>query len=550
MKRSVLIVEDNSINRTMLAAILQKRYNVIQSTNGKEAMQILKEQGHAISAVLLDINMPVMDGYQVLSLMKSDESLRSIPVLVATGEIDVDAEEKALSLGANDFFLKPYKPSIINLSLENTIALCESSALINEVTYDELTGLLSPAFFFKRAQGMLDQSEGDLVLACCVADHMELINELYGTSMESAVIKRIGEALSSIADNDTILGRIGHDRFAGIGPMINLDPDKLGELENEVNSDGLSLRIRLCHGRYLINRSMGSPIRVLCDRALLAADSIRGDRTCSLAVYDESFTKRLLREQFLVNSMASSIKEKQFQVHYQPKNDLKTGKVIGAEALVRWISPERGLISPLEFIPLFERNGLITQLDQYVWEQVCKDLREWKNKGIDIPHVSVNVSRIDVLNPAIGNVLNKLIGKYGLKHSDLHLEITESAYTYDSQTLVDVVQCLRSQGFILEMDDFGKGFSSLSMLSSLPINILKLDMDLVRSGNLDDRKSVVLGFVISLARELGIPVIAEGVETREQAETPCRMGWDFARGYYYSRPLPRDAFEAYLKGTK
>jgi EAL domain-containing protein (putative c-di-GMP-specific phosphodiesterase class I) len=248
--------------------------------------------------------------------------------------------------------------------------------------------------------------------------------------------------------------------------------------------------------------------------------------------------------------MASSIKEKQFQVHYQPKNDLKTGKVIGAEALVRWISPERGLISPLEFIPLFERNGLITQLDQYVWEQVCKDLREWKNKGIDIPHVSVNVSRIDVLNPAIGNVLNKLIGKYGLKHSDLHLEITESAYTYDSQTLVDVVQCLRSQGFILEMDDFGKGFSSLSMLSSLPINILKLDMDLVRSGNLDDRKSVVLGFVISLARELGIPVIAEGVETREQAETPCRMGCDFARGYYYSRPLPRDAFEAYLKGTK
>lgn len=279
----------------------------------------------------------------------------------------------------------------------------------------------------------------------------------------------------------------------------------------------------------------------MCDRALTACNSIKGKYGISFAYYDDTFRQKTLSEQFILDGMRVALKEKQFVVYYQPKYALSTEEIIGAEALVRWQHPQKGLMSPAEFIPLFERNGFITDLDIYVWDAVCSDLNSWIREGKHIIPISVNVSRTDIYNPELPDILCALTDKYGIPISLLHLEITETAYTEDSDQLINTVNKLIELGFLIEMDDFGSGYSSLNMLSELPINILKLDMSFINE-SANDRKKRILRVITYLARELNLPVVAEGVETEKQVLLLRELGCDYAQGYYYARPKSKEDF--------
>lgn len=258
--------------------------------------------------------------------------------------------------------------------------------------------------------------------------------------------------------------------------------------------------------------------------------------------------ERELFAQQLLEDFRTGLDREEFVVHYQPKFDIRQEEPIlnSAEALVRWNHPELGMICPAFFIPLFEQNGLIRDLDYYVWRRVAGQLRRWKDKFGETVPVSVNVSRVDMYDTDLVTVLQDLLSEFDITASDLLLEITESAYTQDSGHIIENVKELRRAGFFIEMDDFGSGYSSLNMISSLPIDVMKLDMQFIKTAFRKQNDTRMLEAVIGIADSLFVPVIAEGVETKEQVTSLKAMGCDIVQGYYFSRPLPPEDYEEFL----
>lgn len=249
------------------------------------------------------------------------------------------------------------------------------------------------------------------------------------------------------------------------------------------------------------------------------------------------------REQALVNEMTKALATGQFVVYYQPEYDLNTNRFCGAEALVRWKHPKSGIVSPGVFIPLFERNGLISKLDAYVWEKVLENIAEWRSKGLDVLPISVNVSRVDLCDPKLLDKLLALTDKYGVPLTYLNLEITESAYSDNPKAVKQTVFELRQAGFTVFMDDFGSGYSSLNILEDIEVDILKIDMRFIfrASENIKSRK--ILTSIIRMAQILDLPTVAEGVETEQQVQLLKLYGCSYAQGYYYAKPMPIEEYE-------
>ena len=256
-------------------------------------------------------------------------------------------------------------------------------------------------------------------------------------------------------------------------------------------------------------------------------------------------SETIVKNQRITNQMNVALKENQFEVVLQPKCHLQTGKLIGAEALVRWKHPENGYLPPSEFIPVFEKNGFISKLDEYVWDKACAYIRSWIDSGLDLVPVSVNVSRYDLRNQSLPSKFAQMLDKYGIPAKYLHLEITESAYMEDAQVIIKEVQRLKDIGLHIEMDDFGTAYSSLNMLNEMPIDTLKLDMSFIRNYEKSPGKDVILSFVVKLANALNLGCIAEGIETKEQAAYLFSLGCSTGQGYYFSKPISKQDFDIF-----
>ena len=262
-------------------------------------------------------------------------------------------------------------------------------------------------------------------------------------------------------------------------------------------------------------------------------------------IYDEDMRMREILDQRLLNDLRQAVEEHQLKVFYQPKYNIQYNppKLSSAEALIRWKHPELGMISPGDFIPLFEGNGQISMVDNFVWSKAARQIAEWREKyGITIP-VSVNLSRVDLFDPDLEKRLNVLICENGLNYKDMKLEVTESAYTGNSEKLIEVIEHLRAKGFEIEMDDFGSGYSSLNMLSSMPIDILKMDMKFIKNIENNDKDMRLVELVLDIAKYLKVPVVAEGVENEKQLELLRLAKCELVQGFYFSRPLPPEEFE-------
>lgn len=545
--KKILVVEDNMLNRSLLCQILASDYDVLEAENGQEALDILKEYGEGISLILLDIVMPVMDGYTFLSVMKADPSLSAIPVIVTTQNDGESDEVAALSHGATDFVVKPYKPKIILHRVANIINLRETAAMINQVKYDRLTGLYSKEFFYQQVKDVLLRNpEREYIILCSDIENFKLINDVFGIPTGDRLLRGIAQIYQKKIEGKGICGRINSDQFACLleRKWEFTDP-VFAEASAQINENFSIRNVVMKWGIYSIDDRTIS-VEQMCDRALLAARSIKGQYGKYFAAYDDTLRNRLLKDQAITNSMEAALAGNQFQIYLQPKYRIEDEHLVGAEALVRWVHPEWGFQSPAEFIPLFEKNGFITQLDQYVWDRVCAVLRDWDDRSFKPISISVNVSRADIFNADLADILVKTVQKYNLSPSRLHLEITESAYTETPRQIIDTVSNLRKLGFIVEMDDFGSGYSSLNMLNELPIDILKLDMKFIQSETAKPSSQGILQFIINLARWMHLSVVAEGVETREQLLRLAEIGCDYVQGYYFARPMPPSDFEALL----
>ena len=396
-KKHVLIVEDNELNRAILGEILSGDYQVLEAENGQEALEVLRHHKDSIALILLDVMMPVMDGDAFLDRIKADKELSLIPVIVMTQSDGEEDEVSALAHGATDFVPKPYRPQVILHRVASLIKLRETAAIVNQFQYDRLTGLYSKEFFYQKVrEQLLENPEEDYCIVCSNIENFKLVNDIFGQEAGDRLLKEVAGITQSMVGDTGFCGHLGADRFLCLQKREQERQDRLnfGSFpEQEVSPLLKSVVMRW--GIYEItDRSV--PVEQMCDRALLAANSIKGQYNQFFAVYDESLRDKLLREQVITDAMEPALAEEQFVVYFQPKYSLNDDCMAGAEALVRWDHPEWGFMSPGVFIPLFEKNGFISRLDRHVWEKVCAQLRDWRERGYPLVPVSVNVSRADV----------------------------------------------------------------------------------------------------------------------------------------------------------
>ena len=543
------MVEDELVNSQLLGYILSEEYNVLYAEDGEKALAVLKENTGHISMVLTDIKMPVMDGFSLISAMRADADLGRIPIMVLTSESDY--EEKSLQLGAIDFLTKPYDmPSIIKARVRRIIELSEGRMIISATEKDFITGLYTREFFFEYGQRR-ENYNAALPLDAVVIDldRFHVINELYGHGFGNKVLKTVAGAISSFAlKRHGMASRYEKDIFFVLCSHNDSYDDLVEEIKESLKKLNSGIRFGLKVGVFTGVNPKVSLLQQF-DKARNACYSLRADRLSSVVFYSEEMHKKELLEERLLIEMQKALDEKQFEVWYQPKFGIKEEEPVlrSAEALVRWRHPELGMISPGIFIPLFEKNGLIERLDRYVWSESAVRVKKWKEKlGLPIS-VSVNVSRIDLFDNEVESILLGILKENGLDFRDLLLEITESAYSEDSSQLVEVIRGLRSAGFCIEMDDFGSGYSSLKSLAEMPVDIIKLDMSFIRRIHENKTTFRMVELVIEMAKSLGVPVVAEGVETEEQYLLLKQIGCDFVQGYYFSRPLPVAEFEAFVE---
>ena len=549
IKRRVLVVDDEMVNREILGNFLSTVYTVEYASNAKVALGMLTDPDVDYSLILLDLVMPVMGGIEFLQHRNESERLKAIPVIVMTSEKAF--EIKCLKLGAADFIAKPFNlPEVVLARCERIVELFENKNIISHTEKDSLTGLFVKDYFFeyiRRVELLGKQVPRDALVFDI--EHFHLVNEFCGRPLGNMVLSKIGEALQKLlpsmngfacrATADTFYVFVSHQE----------DYSELCEALSAVLSSFFHIgNIRIRYGLWE-NVSRDFEIEVWFDRAKIACNSNRGDLSKSFARYNNDLHAKYLFEETLIHDLDEAIANKDLRVYYQPKYNIvgKKPRLASAEALVRWIHPKLGFISPGDFIPLFESNGLIRKVDNFVWKEVAAQIRKWKDKyGATIP-VSVNVSRINILDPELEMKLEDIRAKYDLSAEEFMLEVTESAYSENMKRLVEVVENLRNKGFRIEIDDFGAGYSSLNMLTTIPIDILKIDMSFIRNMEKDERNKKLVKIIIDIAKFLKIPSVAEGVETESQLDTLKKMGCEIIQGFYFSKPVPPKDFASFIE---
>lgn len=545
----ILFVDDDNTERCLLLDVLQEKYDVAVAANGEEALKILDESYNEIALVITDLYMPVMDGYSLLKRMKGVRQYSNIPIIVLTGGSDEvkkdDMELRCLELGASDFILKPYNVKVILNRVNSLIRLRESTTFLHYLERDSLTGLYTKEFFYQRVgQYLRERPEDECVMFVTDIIGLKVINENYGIETGDDILKQLGDLYQKLSCF-LFCGRVEGDKIAGFLRADDLEMLLDYIKENRHKQQFPVSNVIIKHGYYRIRKSTNLEPQGMYDRALLALTKIKSVYGVYISEYDDEVRKDLLLQRQIVESAEKALQDNQFTIYFQPKVNVRQEKINGAEALVRWIHPDIGFMNPADFISVFEKNGFIKKLDYYVWKEVCRSLRTWKQRGLKLVPISVNVSRRDFEDPYLAESIIAIADHYQVAHSLLHVEITESSYSDAPHRIAETVHKFHDAGFVVELDDFGSGYSSMVALNDLDVDVLKLDMSIVQK---DDPKSEqsVLGFSMQLARMLQLKTVAEGVETKKQAERIAALGGDYIQGYYYFKPLPKDEFEKYM----
>ena len=412
-----------------------------------------------------------------------------------------------------------------------------------KLTHDELTGLYNKEGFSREVRRILDQSKDTtyLLLYSNIKD-FKLINQLFGIERGNEMIISVAEMIQQKVKPGDAYGRINGDHFALMMPKERFDEKAIKKqvkvLTSKVTSSAYSLHIQI--GVYEI-KTPGMDVSLMCDRAYMACKYIKRDGACEISWYSDEMLVNALLEKEILSSFDFAIINRQFGIYLQPQV-YEDGTVYGAEALARWIHPENGLIQPGVFISVLEKADLIYKLDRYIWELAAMRLQEWKGTAMENVCISVNVSPKDLYYLDIKKEFLGMVEKYDIDPKHLNIEITETAVTSDVAKCAKLIQDLQASGFIVEIDDFGSGYSSLNMLKDINANILKIDMGFLRKTENLRRAQVILNYTIDMAHELGMEVVTEGVENKEQLEFLKGIGCKLYQGYYFDKPMPADDF--------
>ena len=417
--------------------------------------------------------------------------------------------------------------------------------------HDELTGIYNLNGFKEAVKLALGSNpDTEYMLVRLDLNRFSVFNDLFGISAGNRLLCAIAQEMDIRCNIERdAYARLSGDHFVLCIPRDSITEKELANLIHTWLKDySPDYELQECIGIYYItDRSMD--VSLMCDRANLAQMSVKGIYPPRIGIYREELRDDVLEEQWITANMRPSLINHEFMIYFQPQYRISTGELIGAEVLTRWHDEERGLIQPAHFIPIFEKNGFITELDTNIWNQACSWLKRRIDAGLPVVPLSVNVSRLDIINLDLEIFLPALVARYGLEPSMLRLEITESVFVNQRERMIDTLCALRKAGFYIELDDFGIGYTSINILRDLPIDMLKLDMSFMTGSDRFGRSVLITDAVIGLAGKIHMEVLAEGVETEQQVEFLSGMGCDLAQGYYYAAPMTAARFEERLSGV-
>ncbi|MCR5641179.1 MAG: EAL domain-containing protein [Lachnospiraceae bacterium] len=455
-----------------------------------------------------------------------------------------------VSLGtfAMNFLLPNY--SIVGFMIAVCISFTVISFYMADGVMDMLTGVYNRNGFLRGCDELIYKDKSNNLLLTKIKIHnLQEINERFGTRVGDLVLVRIADSLvKSRMSNKMIYGRIGGDTFAVLAEREYFEEcpfhSNLGQFIGELISD-MDYEVVFYSGVYPV-KAEDSDVESILDRATYALDRVRGSFKEHVRFFDEELTAEYEQRSRIEQMARSALKHDAFRVYLQPIYDTMTRRLVSAEALVRWTDRDGTLISPDEFIPVFERNGFISQVDLFVLEEICKTIRSWIDHGIDPVPVSVNISRVDITSPRFADILVEVVDRYRIDHSLIKIELTESAFN-DQLALIDsCMSQLRKQGFKILMDDFGSGYSNLNMFQDISVDIVKIDMKFLRNIDTNSKGRVILRSVVDMSKNLGLEIVVEGVETEEQFLIIREMSCEMTQGYYFSRPMPLQMFDDLL----
>lgn len=405
--------------------------------------------------------------------------------------------------------------------------------------------------FFERAEEFLRNVDEntEYCIAAIDIEHFKLFNEWYGIAAGDKFLSHIDAILLETAKAYSgMAGYLFADDFAIILPHRQ---EYLEEIQEKVIEYVRTVEENVgffpAIGVYIISDNKIA-VSAMYDRAVIAISSIKGNYANRIAYYQNEMHERLEDEHRLIRDVQNALKNQEFTFYLQPKVNIVNNKIIGAESLVRWIHPVRGLISPGKFIPILEKNGMIGKLDFYIWEAVCKHIRKRLDEGKKVVPISVNLSRVDMYTMNVIDCLEGLVGQYRIPKKALEIEITESAYVEEYDKVKDIITRLQTAGFLVSMDDFGSGYSSLNMLKDINVDILKIDMNFLKMDEGSwNRGTGIIEAIVNMAHNMGLKVIAEGVETEEHVGLLREIGCTLAQGYHYYKPMPIGDFETVVE---
>ena len=410
-------------------------------------------------------------------------------------------------------------------------------------THDSLTGLYTREYLYERInEVIMIRRNTEYYIVYIDVRNFKMINDIFSNEFGDHALKCIAGWIQSWMSDECVYGRLVGASFGVCIPVEEFDPEIIEEgLSHFIVENGsVGYHILIHLGVYrLKDREM--EISLMFDRATLALSTIKDEYQTHIAYYNDEIRRKVLWDQHISAQLTGAIEKKQIVPYLQPIVD-RSGNIIGAEALARWINPVDGFLSPGSFIPVFEKNGMIVEVDKHMWRCACEILEKWKEKNGDL-FISVNISPKDFYFIDVVSEIKKLSEEYGIAPSQLRIEITETVMMSEAELRIKTLNEFRAAGYIVEMDDFGSGYSSLNMLKDMPVDVLKIDMKFLSKSKDDEKARTILQNIINLSENLGIASLTEGVETEEQYRMLGNMGCEMFQGYYFAKPMPLDEFE-------
>ena len=549
----IVLADDDPSIRLMVRHVLESEdYDIVEAADGLEAIQAVEK--HHPALILLDAVMPGLDGFSTCQQIK-DRGHKDIPVMMITGLDDDASVERAYDVGAIDFITKPIKWAVLKHRVRSVVAKVIAERKVELLAYrDSLTNLPNRLLFADRLEQSLTRAERlreEVALLLIDIDDFKLVNDSFGHEAGDKLIQSIANLLSKSLRRADTVARLGGDEFAII--VDNIDGyDDVVSIANNLTTV-LEHNVRLDDQETFTSASVGIAIfpgdgadaSTLMKNADTAMFRAKENGRGSFQFYKPEMSVNAMERLDLENSIRKAMDNDEMVIHYMPTVDLHKNDVAGVEALLRWQHPEKGIISPKDFIQVAEECGLMAPIGQWMVETVCKQLRVWKDAGMENQNVSINLAPQQFTESDIVDHFSRMMTEHGIEGSEITIEVTEKTLLKNEGEIETALNKLHKMGMTIALDDFGTGFASLSYLRDFPIDVVKIDSAFIAGIPDSEEDTAVVNAIAGVARGLKLSLLAEGVENERQLSLLKGLGCQFGQGYYWSKALPADQYEQF-----